>query len=170
MVQIAKPTGKEVATGYFKRASQFKQFKKGKRGRVGVLINIRGKDHWFNYYGTYEEVADTFANIEEEDKVRVEYNTRVYQTSDGEERKSRDIVAIKRVQGEKQERLSEQGDETHEQGERKEEKGSDTDAFMPNTVTLQTEYLEGVIVSIENEISSLRQTIRQAIKKQGEDL
>jgi hypothetical protein len=113
MVEIAKRSGKMLATGSVEKLSEFRKFGKGSRGRIGVQLNTAGKQIWFNDYGTEEELAEKYRPILETDELSVEYNEREFTRKDGETQVSRDIVKIERTGSGTQKRLSNEDAEAY---------------------------------------------------------
>jgi len=93
MVKIPKRRGKAVAMGELVKVTEFRPFGDGKRGRVGVQVKVKGKNAWFNMYGTENSIQDKLQPIDIGDPVTIEYNEREYSVNDTT-RVARDIVSI----------------------------------------------------------------------------
>jgi len=97
MVVIPKRSGKFTITGVLRKVNEFQAFKSGKRGRVGVQLEVKGKTWWFNCYGTEESLRKQWSSVEYDDTLTVHYNSREYTDGEGNAQKSRDIVSFEKV-------------------------------------------------------------------------
>lgn len=94
MVKIPKDVGTNLIVGTFVRLSQFRKFRSGDRGRIGVCVNTEGKQVWFNDYGNEDTLAEKYEPINVGTEVTISYNEREYKRKDGTVGVTRDIKSI----------------------------------------------------------------------------